>query len=296
MAFQCPPNAEIYFEQVVKRCRGYLRLHLWEIEQPTLDGWLTNFSTLEERYLAARLLDKAIFRSESQIRAMIVQLLQRTLADALAAPNEFGEDWQAVLKSEEKDPRLRLVPVIRDTDSPAKSGPLVARLFRRLGEVSDDWMVWPWLMQGEIDKGNKIVLIDDFIGSGQQFINFANRFLLHQVCLGQLIYSPLVAHEQGLITIRETLPNIRVVPGEVLTANYSTLQESSEPFDSHNSQSSARQFYKTYWNRKNIQISKSLLFGWEELSLVFAFNHGSPNATLPLFWMNRGHHKRIFTR
>lgn len=297
MSFECPPNSEIYFDQIVNRCRAYVRMGIWTIDATALDGWLSNFVSAEEKHLAACLLDKAIFRDEAQVRAMILQLLQRTLSDALAAPNEFGIDWQMLLSDSNQDPAVRIVPVIRDLDSPAKSGPLVARLYRRLGGVADEWMIWPWLIRKHVKAGIRcLLLIDDFVGSGKQFTSFAKRFRLDQLRDVKIVYAPLIAHPEGITAIRESHPGILVVPGEILSADTSVLPETGKSSDGHNTNESARVAYRAYWTRRAIRLQKKMLFGWEGLNLGFAFNHGTPNASLPLFWLDHDSHKALFAR
>jgi hypothetical protein len=297
MPFECPPNAEIYLDQVVNRCRGYIRLGLWTIEPAALDGWLSNFVSPEEKHMAACLLDEVVFRSESQVRAMILQLLQRTLSDAMADCNQFGIDWQELLSDDQKDPAVRIVPVIRDSDSPTKSGPLVARLYRRLGGVSDKWMIWSWLISKSIRSGVKsLLLIDDFLGSGEQFIKFARRFRLHRLDSIKIIYAPLIAHPDGMSAVAKDYPKICLVPGEILSKKSIVLAQTDETFDGHNGMQSARQLYCAYWTRRGIRLSKKILYGWDELNLALAFHHGTPNATLPLFWLSGRSHKAIFSR
>jgi hypothetical protein len=295
--FECPTNSEIYFDQVVKRCRRFVSIGLWTINPTALDGWISNFASAEEKHMAACLLDGAIFRDERQVKAMILQLLQRTLSDALADPCQFGLDWQASLADELNDPGIRIIPVIRDDDSPAKSGPLVARLYRRHGGVSDKWMIWPWTINKAIRSGTKtFLLIDDFVGSGQQFIKFAKRFRLPTLDNVRIIYAPLIAHPKGIFEITSKFPKVLLVPGEVLPKKANLSGNDSETFDNHNTMQSACKLYDAYWRRCGISLNRNLRYGWDKLGLALSFNHGTPNATLPLFWLNEGPHKAVFSR
>lgn len=297
MAFQCPSNSEIYVDRVISRCRRYIAVHHWTIQPTALEAWVSNFVTPEERHLAACLLDSVIFRNEEQVKAMIKQMLQRTLSDALAAPGEFGEDWQTLLGDPLKDPGIRLIPVIRDTDPPTKSGPLVARLFHRLGGVADIWMTWPWLIQRCINtKAKAIVLIDDFLGSGVQFKAFAKKLKLSQISGTRIVYAPLIAHPDGIDCIAKSHPEILTVPGEVLPLDASHFRNPSKKIDGHNETAEAQKIYENYWERLGINLPRRRAFGWRGLGLALVFQHATPNATLPLFWLNKSPHKPIFQR
>ena len=66
--------------------------------------------------------------------------------------------------------RIKIIPVIRDKDSPAKSGPSVARLYRRDLNILDEHMTWPWLIDKCYEEGSRVfVFIDDIVATGNQF-------------------------------------------------------------------------------------------------------------------------------
>ncbi len=297
MAFKCPSNSEIYVERVISRCRRYIAVNHWTVQPTALEAWVSNFATREERHLAACLLDSVIFRNEEQVKAMIQQMLQRTLSDALAAQGEFGEDWQTLLGDQLNDPGIRLIPVIRDTDPPTKSGPLVARLFHRLGGVDENWMTWPWLIQRCINsKAKAIVLIDDFLGSGVQFNAFAKKLKLSEITETRIVYAPLMAHPDGIAYITKSHPKILIVPGEVLPSDASHFRNLHRRIDGHNETAEAKKVYESYWQRIGVHLPERRAYGWRRLGLAIAFQHATPNATLPLFWMNKSPHKPIFQR
>jgi len=180
--FTAPPEAEVYAGAVVDRVEGLIEAGVWEgLETVRLRTWLGNFQTELERYFAARVLDALIYRSHAQTLAMMRQLLERCLVDLLRlqpANDGLGE-WQQGLtqKTKSGDPRMRIVPVVRNGDPPTKSGVIIARYYKRHLGLNEAWMIWPWQIQEAVDSGvRRFMFVDDFLGTGTQFCKFAALF------------------------------------------------------------------------------------------------------------------------
>ena len=150
MSFALPKDGEIFIEQVLERCKNLISSGIWEgLTQVRLDTWMKNFTTSTERYFGACVLDGLIYRSEKQTVALMEQLFQRTLPDLLRRhppPMGCSLPWVEMLRlpSFGPGPLLRIVPVIRWDDPPTKSGPALARLYRRHLFLTEQWMIWPW--------------------------------------------------------------------------------------------------------------------------------------------------------
>lgn len=118
----------------------------------------------------------------------------------------------------QRDPGIRLAPVIRLDQPPIKSGMYVLRLLAREFGVRDRWMVWPEALDKQ-PEFHTLLLVDDFCGSGMQFVEFLETRIMQQFrqpgwLPGYL--SPAAAHEQGLAKIREVVPRVQVLAAEVL--------------------------------------------------------------------------------
>lgn len=81
-AFKLPRDGKIYIDQIVERCTSLIQCGIWGDMHPShLRRWMKNFTTDEEKYFAACVLDSLIYRSKSQTIALIRQLFQRALPD-----------------------------------------------------------------------------------------------------------------------------------------------------------------------------------------------------------------------
>src|ERR1051326_4729955 len=147
MAFTVPRDGEVFIEQVLDRCKNLISSGIWEgLQQVRLDMWMKNFISDTERYFGACVLDGLIYRSEKQTVALMQQLFQRTLVDLVRRhppPGGTGSSFFEMLRQpfSPPGPMLRVVPVIRWGDPPTKSGPALARMYRRHLGLNEQWMV-----------------------------------------------------------------------------------------------------------------------------------------------------------
>jgi hypothetical protein len=303
--FTSPSGGESYVRDVADRCEDLIHTHVWAgIDVDRLREWLNNFDGREPRYFAARLLDSLIYRSPAQTTSLMVQQFQRVLPDLTrTAPSPLGivDDWIEAFASGSIDPGMRLVPVIRFEDPPTKSGPLVCRLLRRNLGLNDHWMIWPWLpeVQRALERGIRVfVFVDDFLGTGKQFIKFfAPLYQILEPSDAYMAYSPLAAYEPGIAKVRKRFPLLNVNPVERLDESHCLFHPSSLHFnDGINSPMSARQFYLGFMKTLKPSLNRKFTLGYSELGMAFAFAHATPNSTLPVFWLQRPPLRPLFVR
>jgi hypothetical protein len=200
-AFAVPPDGEVFTNSILARSDAMIETGIWEgLTHVRLRSWLKNFESPEERYFAACVLDGLVYRSTPQTVAMMDHLLERTLVDYLRRvppPDGVPGNWMNALRTNPRlgDPKIRIVPVIREKDPPTKSGVVIARMYRRHLRLEDSWMIWPWQIREAISKGVKAILfIDDILGTGTQFGRFSEKFEFSTVLQGvYAVYAPLAA-------------------------------------------------------------------------------------------------------
>ncbi len=179
--FKVPDDGIIYMRQTEERCMDLIYHGIWfGIDQNRLRRWLSNFRSDEEKYFASCVLDSVIYRSEDQTIALIQQMFQRTLPDMDRGdpmPITPIDDWTYALKRNVKtDPGLRFVTVARRSDPPTKSAYYIARLLKRNFIIDERLIIKPEHVQEKIIQGiNTFLFIDDFLGTGTQFLEFLRR-------------------------------------------------------------------------------------------------------------------------
>lgn len=255
--------------------------------------WLANFTTAEEKYFAACVLDSLIYRSDAQTVALTNHLFQRLLPDlSRLDPPPVTPNWIDQLKksSPSTDPCVRIIPVVRPDDPPTKSGYIVARLLKRHLGINEEWIIQPHSIEDHLKKGTAFCLfIDDFLGTGEQFEGFASTLPLDRSFNAvYAAYTPLVAYKQGLIDIRAKFPHLRVMAVETLDESHRLFHTESHCFeDGVNAVQNVKMFYYDLLDRKGIRIDLGRACGHGNLELAYAFAHAIPDNNLPILWWPR---------
>lgn len=283
--FLCPPDAAQYIERVRARAQNLVDVHIWlGLSVSRLNQWWSNFATDEEKYFAACLLDSLIYRSKDQTISLARHLIQRGLPD-LGRSTKGITDWSARLYPPTSvDTRVRLVPVIPPTANVTKSGQIIQRLLHKDLRIPESLFTLPdKLTSLDPTKIDSIVFIDDFLGTGSQFIDeFFDRLNLAPLSTQvQMIYAPLVAHVDGVARIRASQPTIQIAWAELLDSQHALFGDDCQTFaDSLNTPRQAWEFYKELVDKRGICARR----GFGDLELAYFFEHSAPDNCLPIFW------------
>jgi hypothetical protein len=291
--FRLPNDGRSFTEQIIMRCEDLINYQIWGgLHVSRLRRWMANFVSDEERYFGACVLDAFIYRSHQQTIALMRHLFQRTLPDLFRLdPPPCGriDDLLQLFRTRSfsRDPGIRLVHAVKESDPLTKSAPEMGRFMRRNLGIWDSWLIKPGQIAAAAARNVQVfVFFDDFLGTGDQFSEF-----LHNCSLGSsaaslyLVYSPLAAHTKGGEELARTFPYLRVVCVEPLDATYAIFSVGSHAFDDGlNSPDSAREFYFELLKRKGIRIGGPDRRGYGHLELAYAFEHGTPDNSLPLLW------------
>lgn len=275
-----------YLAKVVHDSRSLIEARIWDsISMEQLESWLRNFESDEERLLSGLMLESLIFRSSAQTKALLYNAIESVLPN-IVIDNPWAvienESYLDVLTSRnELKHQIRLVPVIRDSDPPTKSGPLVARLYRRHVNVSDKFMIWPWQIKESYEKKVSLfVFIDDVVGTGEQFSEFLRQYKLDQYADAIFVYVPLLACHKGIENIQREFPFLRVGAVETIGNEYCFLNRPKVK-----DISDIEELYLKVEARKvNKRLLKKMSLGYKQLGLTFSFSHSTPNSSLPLYW------------
>ncbi len=294
----------IFFENVVTSTKTLISSGLWkEINLRSLQNWVDYFESDDEKVLCGLLLDSLIFRSRAQTQALLFNIVEKSIPQLIKDSSpEIAENLHKTLTAKypgKNKERVTIVPVIRHIDPPTKSGPLVARLYKKDIGINEKFMEWPWKLETKVDEKKIVIFIDDFVGTGDQFLEFHEMFFKDYYKQEKItyIYAPLGACKSGLEKIKEKIPRMKICQAEAIlqenkffsgmTLRYKGIDEEFP--------NSVKKTYENFLEKVGLGRLRNKL-GYGDLELTYAYSHGTPNATLPIFWAENERYQPIFSR
>jgi hypothetical protein len=281
---------------VLEKCDYFVDVQLWPLKKDANpEGWLQNFLPEEEehahcllhafQYFAAHLVDE-LFRSAIQ-----------NLSTVVCAPTESflpaQTRWRSFLA------QAIFTYVEGEEPNASDSGFAFVRRARNLIEVDESRIKMnadALLLAMRSGSRPPIIFVDDFVGSGDQFVKcwHRRRKLDRSVSTsfaevaaatgGDYFYCPLVVTATGAERIRRECREVQLQPVHVLSTRDSALAPDSYVWPTH-LQPTASEFLERASKRAGIFDWK----GYADLGLTIGFAHCVPDATLPLFvWKENG--------
>ncbi|WDE12034.1 hypothetical protein [Thalassomonas haliotis] len=285
MSFKAPTGWDQYHKSVISKTRLLIKLGVWEeIDELSLNRWLTNFKTDESKYLAACMLDALTYRSKKMCHSMMRKILGETVPNycrSIGIENfEKISEWQNLIKS--GNSLVRFTPV-SISDGKVKSSSVIVRHFIEANDIPQRCVQQTENLERAIKNGTQlIVFLDDFAGTGLQFNKFIKQKELEKFTdRVNFLYTPLAAHTAAIKRIESKHPSIKVLPVEILDEQHEFFHECKDGFfrgDQTNTVQDAKKYYENYCS-KAFDNDKDL-FGLENQCLTYSFFLSCPNNNL----------------
>ena len=213
---------------------------------------------------------------------MLTQMFHRTIPDLAKDHNLFAVPSNVYerLKAN-REPDVRIVPVLQGNQAQMASGPFIGRLVRRRLGIHRNWII----PHHDIRPSTPFVIfIDDFIGTGNQFSSFIREEnLLNLIAEQRCCYVSITAHVDGIKKLKCEFPNLAIASVDKLSDRNSLFSEEGLAFpDGTNSVADARAFYEEILSP--LDVDSRFRGGFGSLNLAYAFDHAVPNNSTPLLW------------
>jgi len=300
--------AEMTKELVISKCDYFVDVQLWPIKSvinPNL--WLSNFSS-DEMIYATHLLNSFLFYSEQLVNLMFIASFQMLSNDIRNDGDSFLNtliSWNSFVDN------IIITPVTGEDPNISDSGFAFARKARQqLGIKEAQLMSQEQALQLLVDEGPRpVIFVDDFVGSGDQFIRTWKRqvrinstnITYEDLSSGSgfsFYYCPLICTEYGYNRLRTTCPDVNLRPVHTLPTCYSALETDSIIWPPY-LLNDAINFIKKASERARIPDNNGSVNDWRgynKLGLTIAFAHSVPDATLPIFYWNKNGWKPLIQR
>jgi hypothetical protein len=287
---------------VLEKCGRFVDFQLWRL-QSELDpeGWLGNFTAQEQEH-AYHLLNSFLFFSNDLVRAMFLAAFQNISCLVRHPGRQFDLEqafWRTFCN------QIIITYVTGEIPNPTDSGFIFARMARQYLGIPQERIIDPReALQLLVQGANKpVVFVDDFVGSGQQFISTWKR--LHNVGLpsgghysfemiakskgGSFFYTPVISTIFGVAEIGRHCPEVQLSPANVLSARYSALHADSLVWPAK-LLATGPAFVEGASKRAGIPDTSGNKNDWRGFArqgLCVAFEHSVPDATLPIFYWEK---------
>jgi hypothetical protein len=284
------------------KCEHFIDIQLWPLKSHmNPKRWLSNF-TDDEKPFAVNLLHSFLYFNEPMMEQLLLSAFQ-DLCRSICEPGETflasQNRWRSFLDN------VVITCACGENPNVTDSGHKFLRMARQVLGIPEHRIMSPEKTLEHLNEGKSgpIVFLDDFVGSGRQFIaTWEYEFTLPRGKMSfrtiasvmrnlRFYYCPLLCSEIGHQTIARNCPTVKLNPAHFLMAKYSALHPESLLWPK-DMRVSGPQFIESASLRGKISRWK----GFHDLGLAIAFAHSVPDATLPLFYFNENGWKPLIER
>ncbi len=280
--------------------RFMLQQQQWtELDREDVEHWLGNFrtNTLYEQYLACRLLANIIYFSKKDISFALREgifnlLVYKQVLETQIASN-FGQSLQAINNIfKEEMSKTCFIPLLA-TGSPHESGNYITRIL-----VQDDIILQEQsnfidtvIHYHNTKKFMHLVIVDDCIGSGDQFRQFwetaevtdnDKTISLEKFCVSKNIdisYLTLIGYKNSVEMLRNEYKSIKIYCVRLLTNEQRVFNTNSYVWLDDEEMLRAKKFFKEVTEEQGID-----LYGYNNLDFALIMDQTIPDWSLPMFW------------
>ena len=292
---------------------------LWDNRalNPSIEKWLSNFSTDKEKLHALYLLSKFMYFGAVPMRNLLKSLyrdlFRYPLIESIRRNNENTLDSDLIenkFKEEERNTKFLGV------GNPSESGAHLLYFFRQENKLSKKMFVYTdEVLHRSCDRISlrfpevkHYVFIDDFCGSGSQVTDEENNI---KSCVGEIkklsadvkvFYLMLFATSKGVENVKKSGLFDRVEAVIELDDTYKCFDANSRIFPQREGAIFDKEFTREFCYRHGRplfysinqkegctgneleQKSDSAALGWGDCQLLLGFFHNTPDNTLPIIW------------
>lgn len=293
-----------FIQQKKDQCGKLIEYGIWKgIDSNNLKAWFKNFSTDQEKFFAACIIDWFVYRNDDHVDSMLFDLLTRHLHNQWRLDKNSAYDPHKnpleILSSkwDVNKYHLRYVTAVRKTDKDTKSGfHIISVLNHNLG-VSDKYNIRPDEVEKayEQDGVRTFLFFDDIIGTGEQMAAVLQETRIMQYTDISIYVLVCAAHEVGVEELTKKFPRIRILYAEFIPKDSNFFQNIQYPIFEIKTPEEMHRWYLNFMKGKNVSSGNSC--GRGDLGLLYAFNNNVPNNCLPiLFYENESLSKLLKKR
>jgi len=298
-----------FVKYALQKVHFYIETNFWsKLDNDSLSRWLNNFKTDDEKYCAAKLLDRFVYYSEADILRLLEYGFNELIFKRLAYKSEIQANFiisnDAIIKLKDNFlAKCAILPLIT-MDNPSESSLAITRYMTNdLGFSEKKILNLNNLTSSYLNEIENLVIIDDFIGTGKQILDFWNygKVVVDGVPIEvnklkmkfpnlEIEYLCLVCTEEGYNNFHAENDTIglRITYCEKLTNKFKVFGSSSVYFDKHEVDL-CKETLERLCTINNIDF-----LGYQGFDYAIAFHHSIPDTSLPLFFKQEANWQPLF--
>jgi AAA+ ATPase superfamily predicted ATPase len=247
------------------------------ISEDTIRAWLDQFDDNRQKRLMYQLLRGIRFHSQAQIREKLREAM--------------GIVRRNTIERRQEGKRARRDILTTSLGGPGKSGTKFARLFATENKISTDNVVdvpkLISLFESGADDVQCVVIVDDFIGSGESATDGLNRIFNEKAGISayrkaKWIYITVCGFEKGIAEVEKEIQH-RELPVEVHVCDILTEKDRAFSEESTLFMSAAdRLLAHDLAYRIGLQLEPGNPLGYKASEALVVFDDSCPNNALPI--------------
>lgn len=260
---------------------------------PSLRKWLSNFHNEEGKYYAIRMLKHFLYYSDSDVTALLRFCLDYFIKEKPARQQMLEAEFKMlpyILNPELQKSLNRTIfmPLLSD-NKPTESGEEIIRLLSKKISVPDANCIFHWSLTDELlEMNDRIVIVDDNIGSGDQLLGFwktpqklsyGNFDKLLEKYPHEVVYLCLVAVSETVIMLKNDFPNLTIIASEQLNEKYRVFSDNSYFWKTQKERDLARLYIQQLAEERGIPF-----LGYNNMDFALLIGKTIPDWALPVFW------------
>ena len=281
-------KADLFIRKKKEECERLIQLHIWDgIDSNSLRAWMKNFSSTEEKFFAACILDWLVYRNDKHVLSMIHDLFTKHLHNQWRLDKNplYSEDNNPLilLKNKWNEINFRYVTAVTKIDKDTKSGyHIISQMNHKMG-ISSKWNIKCAEIPEFYNKGIRtFVFVDDIIGTGEQMKTILKEANIEEYEDIYVYVLVCAGHETGLNELKKEFPKVRVLCAEFIPNNSNFFEQIPKDEFEKTSIDEMRQWYVEFMRSKN--VSNDNILGRGNLGLLYAFQNNVPNDSLPILY------------
>ncbi|RYG99641.1 MAG: hypothetical protein EON58_03215 [Alphaproteobacteria bacterium] len=279
--------------QIIEACDRLVDFAIWPRGKVEYRAWLNNFDAAD-RQLAVQMLSSFTFLSHQLVDQLFISAFQNISNIIQSTDGSFNarqDAWRHFCDE------VIVVPVMGETPNPSDSGWGFARKARQLLGVPEGRVLQPSEALSRVAGGSTvpIVFVDDFVGSGEQFLStwrrpytgltanhsfraFSGRFPAY--------YCNVMMTAYGKERIQRVAPEVLLVSGNMIPRdhNYSVLGSAMWPRGLSLTGARLARRIGAHLGYTKSDGGLRDWRGFHKLGLGIAMEDSVPDANLPLFF------------